>query len=259
MATHDNDQDPAAAAARQNLQYSLELLWRGLPDTSRGPQRILSLDQIAARGIEVADTDGLEALSMRRLARELNVGTMSLYRYVPNKSVLIDLMLDHVSGLNVDENAEDGDSWRAAVERYAWTLRRRFLKHPWLLEVSGARPVLGPGQVKSLDAFMVALRSIKLSSQQKVMLMSTIDGYIVGTVGQEVQYNRTIAEIGGDEGLLWQTQFPYLEDAMHSGAFPTSAEMDEDSYAGSWEDTFAFGLKLLLDGLADEIARMTSL
>lgn len=258
MAPHDDVNDAPAAVARENLNQSLELLWNGLPAQSRGPQRLLTLEQIAARAIEIADAEGLDALSMRRLGRELDVGTMSLYRYVPNKSVLIDLMLDFVSGQDAGVVGVHDRPWRDVLEDYAWAGRRRYLKHPWLLDVSSARPILGPGAVRSLDSFMGSLQRLVLSDRQKVMLLSLIEGFIVGTVGQEVLYEQAIEEIGGDDEVLWQTQYPYLEDAMVSGAFPTAAQMDEDSYSGGWEETFAFGLTLLLEGLVLEVERMTA-
>lgn len=81
--------------AEQNpLEKSLQLLWEGLPEPEKGPKPKLTLEQIVAAGIELADNEGVEALSMRKLAQQLDVGTMSLYRYVPSKDDLLNLMLD---------------------------------------------------------------------------------------------------------------------------------------------------------------------
>lgn len=108
----------------------------GRPDPPpRGRPATLSLDRIVAAAVEVADelsrTEGLDALSMRSIATRLGVGTMSLYRYVPGKSELLDLMLDHVVDFPEEAAQPDGRTWReilTADARYHWRL---CLDHPW--------------------------------------------------------------------------------------------------------------------------------
>ncbi len=90
--------DPTTTSGTGDVHRSLELLWDGGGQPSRGPRRGLTLDRITAAAVALADTEGLGAVSMRRLATELGVGTMTLYRYVPGKAELLDLMLDRVHG-----------------------------------------------------------------------------------------------------------------------------------------------------------------
>src|SRR4051812_17689062 len=118
---------------------SLELLWRTHEPPARGPKQRLDIDQIVRAAIEVADADGLQALSMRKVAERLNVGTMSLYTYVPGKNELIDLMFDlAVAGPN--EGIEG--TWRERLEQIAHESWWRYHRHPWLLEITMVRPVL---------------------------------------------------------------------------------------------------------------------
>src|SRR5690349_11005862 len=122
MATYGSTGDP---------QRSLELLWRTAQRPTRGPKPTLTLDDVIAAGVAVADREGLPALSMRKVAEELRVATMSLYTYVPTKAELIDLMFDAVVGETTADPGPPAASWREAVEgsaRAAWELRHR---HPW--------------------------------------------------------------------------------------------------------------------------------
>lgn len=243
----------ARASAREYLARSLDLLWNGLPAASRGPHRTLTLRRIADTAIAIADAEGLEALSMRRLARELDVGTMSLYRYVPDKSVLLDLMLDIANSPGDEPSYADTQNWREVLEREARTGRDFYLAHPWLLEVNWTRPVLGPGSIGTMEALLSHLRDLPMGDREKIMLISLIDGYVVGAVRQQLQYRQSIQEAGGDESVLWDTQLPYLERAMATGGYPTLAALADDAFDGDWDETFELGLGLLLDGLAERI------
>src|SRR6476469_4341576 len=91
-------------------ERGLTLLWRGLDPATRGPKAKLTLDQLAAAGVGVADSQGLDAVSIRRVAAELGVGPMSLYTYVPSKVELLELMIDRVFG-EITLAADDLD-WR---------------------------------------------------------------------------------------------------------------------------------------------------
>src|SRR5690606_39154128 len=221
---------------------------------SRGPRRTLTLERIVETAITIADAEGLDALSMRRLARDLDVGTMSLYRYVPDKAVLLDLMLDRLSAPGPREDYADRP-WREVLERNAVGGRELYLAHPWLMQVNWTRPVLGPSSTGGMELLMSQLAGLPLSDQEKMMIVSTVDGYVTGTVRQEIQYNAAVAEAGMSDEEFWSAQLPFLERAMNSGDYPTMAGMSEDTFDAGWEQTFRFGLRLLLDGLERELDR----
>lgn len=247
------EESPDSDTGLEFLDQSLELLWRGLPESGKGPRRSLTLAQITRAAIDLATSEGLNALSMRRLARELGVGTMSLYRYVPDKSVLLDLMLDTVTmpGEAKEDNA--ARHWREVLEIEARESRGLYLRHPWVMQVNWTRPVLGPGSLSAMELTMAGLRDLTLSDREKIMLISIIDGFVVGTVRQEIQYEAAVGEAGVSDEKFWRAQLPHLERAMASGNYPVMALMDEDSYDAGWEETFEFGLRMLLDGIEREI------
>lgn len=113
-----------------DVSRSLELLW-GLDERpSRGPKPGLTLDRIVTTAVAVADADGLGALSMRRVATDLGVGTMSLYRYVPGKAELLDLMLDKVAEFDADAHPDPAAGWRPAMEALARGSRQQYQRHP---------------------------------------------------------------------------------------------------------------------------------
>lgn len=236
---------------------SLNLLWHGLPVARKGPRPSLTLERIVRAAIALADAEGLEALSMRALARDLGVGTMSLYRYVRDKAELMNLVLDHITARTWAPDAA-ATGWRAMVETIARDSRQMYLDHPWLLQVNWSAPVLGPGSVGDLERTLAALTDLPFSDRERIMLVTLVDAYVTGSVRQEVLFDQASALADLTHEEFWELQLPYLEAAMASGAYPTMAAMSEDSFTGGWEETFELGLRLLLDGLDREMARRTA-
>ncbi len=258
MSSETSSDDPAgqgasSPSARSSLERSLELLWEGRPAPSKGPKPALSLDEIVEAAIELADADGLEALSMRRLARELGVGTMSLYRYVPDKRVLLDLMLDTVSAPDHDARPAPGRPWREVLEAEALLGRELYLRHPWVLQVNWTRPVLGPNTIAGLELTLAGLTELPLGDQDKIAIISAIDAYVAGSVRQQLMSESAAEDSGISDEEFWGLQGPALERAMESGDYPVLAELQPDAFDASWDATFEQGLGHLLDGIALEV------
>lgn len=231
------------------LRLSLELLWGRRERPTRGPKPGLSLDRIVDAAIAAADADGVEALSMRRVARELGVGTMSLYRYVPGKAELLNLMLDKVCDPGERVPPPGGWHWRGVLEATARSTYQLYLAHRWLLQVNWARPVLGPNSLAGVEFVISALAGVGLTDQERVMLLSAVDCYCVGQARSYVLYKSAAGETGISDEEFWAAQFPSLEQAMASGRFPAMAGLAEDAFGAGWDDTFEFGLYRLLDGI----------
>lgn len=235
--------------APKRISRSAELLWQAGERPARGPKPALTLTQIVDTAIAVADEDGIDALSMRRIARELDVGTMSLYRYIPGKAELLDLMLDRVSD-PARLQADLGDrTWRTTLEASARGTRDAYLRHPWLIQVNWARPVFGPNTLASVEFIIAGLADLPLNDQERVMVLSTVDGYVTGAVRQQIMYTKAPEETGISDEEFWSTQYPVLERAMATGDYPAMAALAETAFEAGWDETFEFGLQRLLDGL----------
>jgi AcrR family transcriptional regulator len=237
-----------------DIHRSLLLMWDLDEKPTRGPKPTLTLERIVAAAIEIADAEGLEAASMRKVAEALGVGTMSLYRYVPGKAELLDLMLDQT---NSQDPSVDrlGDDWRSAMEELGRSIWRLYLRHPWLPFVDQSRPLLGPN---SLDGFEVALHGLDdtgLTSQQKVNAIGVIEAFVSSAA--RMHNNAVTAEqrTGLTTEEFWQAQGPVIEKAMSTGRYPLIATLDEDAFASTGEEFFEFGLRCMLDGLQALIER----
>ncbi|MFI2509360.1 TetR/AcrR family transcriptional regulator [Streptomyces sp. NPDC018972] len=231
-----------------DITRTLDLLWDTGPRPSRGPKPGLTLDRIVETAVEVADRDGLAALSMRRIATELGTGTMSLYRYVPGKSELLDLMLDRVQRPSEDP-ADLGDGgWRAALEALGRATLALYRRHPWLLEVNQSRPVLGPGALDGMEKVLTRIKPMGLSDPELLSAIIMVDGYVVGAARTQLYQEQAERSSGLTDAQFWEAQRPVLEQAMLSGRYPVLAGLSEDTF-GSGFDHFEFGLQRILDGL----------
>lgn len=255
MNTEPNEEDGLARLTR-----SLDLLWgRETTDRpARGPKPALTLDKIVDAGIRLANRDGLAALSMRLLATELGVGTMSLYRYVPGKAELIDLMVDHAYG--PDSSVPNGPQgpgstdWRRALEEIAEGSWELYTTNPWLIQVNQARPILGPNSMAGFDYALEALSGLGLRGQEMVGILVAIDNLVLGAARSHVLYQQAAQQSGVSDEEFWRTQEPYMIRALDDGSFPQITHLDDDSFAQGARHSMRFGLSALLDGFAVLVA-----
>jgi AcrR family transcriptional regulator len=233
----------------EQIQRSLRLLWGTGDRPTRGPRPKLTLDRIVTAAITVADTGGIEELSMRRVAAELGVGTMSLYRYVPGKVELLALMMDRVNDLGLTSEQLAGKSWREVLERMARASYRAYLDHPWVLQVNWTRQVLGPTAVARLELAVGALADCGLTDPERIAVVDLLEGYVSGLARQRVYYQTASERSGLTHEQFWAAQYPTLAAAMTSGRYPAMADLSEDAFGFTWEQSFEFGLARLLDGV----------
>ena len=231
-----------------DIVRTLELLWDTGRRPSRGPKPTLTLDQIVEAAVRVADAEGLESVSMRRVAAELGTGTMSLYRYVPGKAELLDLMLDRVQ--RPSENPADlGDgSWRSALEAMGRATLALYRRHPWLLQVNQSRPILGPSALDGMEKVLARIKPMGLTDPELVSAVIMIDGYVVGAARTQLYQQEAERRTGLTDTEFWEAQAPMLEKIMASGRYPLLASLDENTW-GPGFDHFEFGLQRILDGL----------
>lgn len=242
------------ASSSGDVVRTLELLWETGRRPSRGPKPALTLDQIVEAAVRVADTEGLESLSMRRVAAELGTGTMSLYRYVPGKAELLDLMLDRVQRPS-DDPADLGDgTWRSALEALGRATLALYRRHPWLLQVNQSRPILGPSALDGMEKVLSRIKPMGLTDPELVSAIILVDGYVVGAARTQLYQQEAERRTGLTDAEFWQAQAPILEKIMASGRYPLLSSLDENTWASDF-DHFEFGLQRILDGLEVFVAR----
>ncbi|HEX7104080.1 MAG TPA: TetR/AcrR family transcriptional regulator C-terminal domain-containing protein, partial [Nitrolancea sp.] len=161
------------------------LIWARIGQSGRGRQPSLTHQQMAEAAVTIADGGGLEAVSMRKVARALDVGTMSLYRYVNSRDDLIDLMNDCVMAERLNEPF-DRSSWRTTLHDFAWALRRLFLRHKWTVESFGGRPALGPNFTMLYEQALEAIDRPGMTMDQLMDMQSTVWAFTHGVVHGEI-------------------------------------------------------------------------
>jgi AcrR family transcriptional regulator len=237
---------------------SLALLWRTQDGTGRRSRSGLSVDRIVAAAIEIADAEGLGALSMRRVAERLGVGTMSLYTHVPGKAELIDVMLDTVYG-EIPVTDDEPGGWRAKLERVArhnWELYHR---HPWLLQVVTSRPPLGPNAIAKYEYELRAVDGIGLDDIEMDAVVTLIGGHVEGTARRALDAALAEQHTGMTEEQWWQVHAPLLSRIVDFRRYPTasrvgSAAGEAHGAAFNPDHAFEFGLQRVLDGIEAFIA-----
>jgi AcrR family transcriptional regulator len=234
---------------------TLELLWRqpGAEAGQRGPRPTLTVDKIVASAIAIADADGAEAVTMRRVAQALRVAPMSLYTYVPGKAELLDLMLDTLLGRM--SRAEPGDDhWRARLEAIAHDNRALHEAHPWLTAVSTSRPVLGPGVMAKYEYELRALDGLGLDDVEMDAALTFLLGFVETCARAATDVRATQHESAMSDQQWWAANAPLLARVFDPVKYPTAARVG--AAAGAAHDAaynpthaYEFGLRRVLDGL----------
>ncbi|WP_229871075.1 TetR/AcrR family transcriptional regulator [Streptomyces phaeofaciens] len=208
----------------------------------------LSRERIVHAAIQLADADGLDAVSLRKVAAVLDVGPMRLYRYIATKEELLDLMVDTVH----TEIRPVGDSWREVLRSLAETTRQATHRHEWLADLIGGRPQLGPNALAAGEAVLAGMDGIDLETV--VPAVSAVNAYVIGAVRREITERRA-ERLSGMDIKQWQATFgPYLQRTFATGRFPALATVVRDGPHLEADQTFRIGLDLLLDGIEARIS-----
>ncbi|HET8755494.1 MAG TPA: TetR/AcrR family transcriptional regulator [Solirubrobacteraceae bacterium] len=205
----------------------------------------LSRERVLETAVALADRHGLEWLSMRKLAEEIGVAAMTLYYYVPNKTELIDGMIDLVFG-EIEPPALDVD-WRTAMRRRAVSTRAALSRHRWAVGQMEGRTTHGPANLRLHDACLGCLRAAGFSLAMTVHAYSVQDAYIYGFALQETDMSPETAD---DFAAEAQRQMDAYEEILAD--YPNLVEVVGGHVATAgydYESEFLFGLDLILEGL----------
>jgi AcrR family transcriptional regulator len=220
---------------------------------TRGPAPSYSLAQVAEAAITIADRDGIEAVSMRKVAASLGTGAMSLYRYVENKDSLCALMLDHIHG-ETKLPAPVGD-WRHDLRTVAGRLRDTQLKHPWLARIAAGRPAMGPNMLVIFEYAMAVLDGLGLSIEDMLGIFSMVASWVGGLVQEELAEQEARRNMGVDETEWNKHLAAYLERLTGSGAYPYFARVVREGADHDFQTRFDRGLDRIIAGIAATLPR----
>jgi AcrR family transcriptional regulator len=235
------------AVPAETMAETMALLWGTKPAPSRGRKPGMTVERIVAAAIAVADADGMDALTMRRVADALGVGTMSLYRYLPGKAELYELMLDAVMGEG-DLPEPDPAGWRASLATFARVSLAGYRRHPWLMDASLSRGLMGPNQAAVLDALLRTISGLGLTGGQMMAVVGVLISYVRGRARQLAETAGAEQRSGVSDERFWQEFAPLLAPHLDAERFPTLAGVWLADNL-SWEDEFEFGLERVLDGI----------
>ena len=240
-----------------DLPRGIALAWGMAASPQRGPKREMSVERIVEAAVELADRDGLGAVSMAAVAKALGFTPMSLYRYVTAKDDLLLLMQEEASGLPpLPEVGASARSWRDEAERLYRAHLDVYLRHPWLLALPISGTPVTPGTAAWMDAYLAAFAETPLDQDERMGAMLAIMGQSrwSGTVAAgyaDVARARglTLEEVGAQEAALFRAlidadTYPHTHAALDAGA------IDSD------RDPMVFGIERLLDGIAAYIDRI---
>lgn len=237
---------------------TLSLLWRDPAVVPRhGPRQGLSIDAVVAAATQVADAEGLEAVTMRRVAKALGVAPMTLYTYVPGKAELLDLMLD-AAYTNMPRLNTYGQPWRQRLAAIAEENKALFENHPWAATISTIRPPLGPGMMAKYEHELSALEGLGLDDvlmdASLTYLLSFVQAWArTAAAARAVQHDTAM-----DDSEWWTTSGPLLAGMLDERAYPIAARVG--SAAGAAHGTayspghaYTFGLERVVAGLSQLI------
>ncbi|WP_309237259.1 TetR/AcrR family transcriptional regulator [Actinomadura sp. BRA 177] len=225
-------------------------IWSIPEGQGRGSRPAYSRAQITGAAIRIADADGLDAASMRRIAADLGTGAMSLYRYVPSRDDLIELMIDHVL-LEADVPERPTGDWRADLTLIAENTRRMWLRHPWLAGLQRPRATFGPNRMRLLEFAFGAL-DVGFPIDEIFILLDMLNGYVERVVRGEIEWAREMRQ-SGMTPQRWMTESaPYVRELLGTGRYPMFERIVMDARLPhmSAEEQFRYGLDRVLDCIA---------
>ncbi|MEH3154914.1 MAG: TetR/AcrR family transcriptional regulator [Gordonia paraffinivorans] len=238
----------------------LEVLWDRPSGTRRGPKPGVGIRDIGAAGVRVADRGGAETISMKAVATELGMTSMSLYRYVTNKDELLAVVLDEAYGPCPRDTVEGG-TWRERVESWTRAIAAALTARPWIVDIPLSAPPATPNVLGWTDAGVAAFEGTGLPARSVLSSLLVLDGFVRNHVRQSTQlgalradgsrapddrsYEKGILALVGDTGRL-----PALAAA--------AAEISHGEASDFYADELDYGIAVLLDGLTHRVESVRS-
>ncbi|MFF8288988.1 TetR/AcrR family transcriptional regulator [Streptomyces sp. NPDC016309] len=245
--------------SEETIPAPLRRLWRLAESSRLGRPAALDVDRVVAAAVEAADRDGLDGVTLPKVAKSLGVTGMSLYRHVGSKDELLTLMGDQALGTPPRVDAGD---WRTGLDAWARAQRAVYQQRPWLAHLPVSGPPSGPHRIAWMEAALAILAPTPLDWTHKIGALSLLGGYVVQTVRQDHElargradgerqsdaeraYGRALAKLVDPE------RFPETARLFSSALFETGPAHSSDAAIGDAD--FTVGLELILDGIAARV------
>jgi AcrR family transcriptional regulator len=247
-----------------SLPPGLDLLWGRRGGGTRGPKPGLSVDAIVETAVAVADAEGLDAVSMARVAQELGFTTMSLYRHVTGKDELLQLMWN-ASAQGAEKLVLEGEDWRPRLRMWAIVQREMLERHPWITQMPMAAPPMAPNSLTFVEKGLEALDASGLADADKLRVIGLISSYTLSEArmahdaARAAQHAPTLTD-GSTPTPIWTFE-SLLRELIDQRTYPRlhqiawSERIDDNPSGFDEDEEYQFGLDRILDGVQALIDR----
>lgn len=225
------------------------LIWERPEPAGRGATPPPGREQIVAAAFEIADKEGLHAVSVKRVASKLRMPAPRLEAYLSSREDLLDLMLDGAFG--EIEPADEGSDWRSRLRAIAHATQVTAQRHPWLRLLAGTRTPCGPNGLRHSERALAAVDGIGLDASTMTQVVNTVLAYVYGYVQLELVEHPRKADADAEADRRAQTA-RYLVEQVQAGDYPTLARVFSDASLSA-ADAFESGLEYVLDGIAARV------
>jgi AcrR family transcriptional regulator len=237
---------PASTA----IPATIGAAWGLREQPRKGPKPGLTLQRIVGAAVRVADTEGLDAVSMSRVAAEVGAAPMSLYRHMSAKEELIRHMVDAAWGPAPDRVS--GEDWRAGLSRWAWGMRAAARKHRWVVRIPlNSLPIM-PNDVAWFENALACMAGTGLSEARKASVIMLLAGYVRNLATSEADIEAAM-RASGQSPTAWMSSYANLlrelTDPQRFPALTTFIDAGVFDMADEPDDEFIFGLGRILDGI----------
>ncbi|HZA71390.1 MAG TPA: TetR/AcrR family transcriptional regulator C-terminal domain-containing protein [Propionibacteriaceae bacterium] len=231
---------------------AIECLWNPQPaPAGRGPRPRKSLAEVVDAGVAIADAEGLEALSIRKVAARLGIGAMSVYTYVPGRSELIELMIDRVYGEHGIPDPALG--WRARIEEWMRSTWRIYNDHPWLLDHNMARLPVGPHVLDVEEALYAAVYAAGFGGAENVTVSNLLRWQLIGAARSMISDAAEERHTGVSAEAYWESRSSFWSTYFDEARFPTMAAIWA---SGGFDDPAGYDIERMITWLLDGIERL---